>query len=96
MTELTIEDCTAGESWGCHFRMHTFVNKEGKPINTTNLAIGQPVKNATPGIYEGFGVIQKRDVEKRLVEIWDTELKRTWIVSWNDCWNIDRVEWQES
>lgn len=95
MTTLTIEDCTAGESWGCRFRAHTFVDSEGKPVSTKNLQIGQPVKNGKPGIYEGFGIIQKRDNEKRLVELWDNSADRTWVVSWQDCWDIDRIEWQD-
>lgn len=93
---MTIEDCVAGESWGCKFRVHTFVNSKGQPVNTANLQIGQPVRGGKPGIYEGFGIIQKRDTHKRLVELWDDTVKRTWIVSWQDCWDCDRVEWHKS
>ena len=92
----TIADCTAGESWGCRFRVQTFVDSKGQPVNTTNLAIGQPVKGGKPGQYEGFGIIQKRDVQKQLVELWDESAKRTWTLSWQDCWDIDRIEWQDS
>lgn len=93
---MNIEDCTAGESWACRFRVHTFVNSRGEPVNTTDLKIGQPVPGGKPGIYEGTGVIQKRDRDKRLVELWDSAAQRTWIVSWQDCWDCDRVEWQAS
>lgn len=96
MNAYTIENCTAGESWGCRFRIHTFVDSQGQPVNTQNLAVGQPVRDGKPGIYEGFGIIQKRDREKQLVELWDNSAGRTWIVSWQDCWDCDRVEWSES
>ena len=93
--ELTIDTITAGESWACRFRVQTFVNSQGKPVDTTNLQIGEPVKDAEPGYYEGLGVIQIRDTANKLVELWDQTEQRTWVVSWRDCWDIDRVEWNE-
>lgn len=95
MTEYTIESIVAGESWGCQFRVHTFVDKDGQPIDTTNLQVGQPVVGGEPGYYENFGVIQTRDTRKRLVEVYDPKQERTWIVGWDDVWAVDRVEWRD-
>lgn len=96
MSEHTIESITAGESWGCRFRTQTFVNSQGQPIDTRNLQVGQPVKDGAPGWYEGFGVIQTRDTARKLVEVYDREHDRTWIVGWNDCWDIDAIEWVDT
>jgi hypothetical protein len=57
------------------------------------MAVGEPVKHGEPGWYEGFGVIQTRDRSRKLVEVYDREYDRTWIVGWDDCWDIDSVEW---
>jgi hypothetical protein len=89
----TIDTITVGLSWGCRFRTQTFVNPEGHPIDTRNLQVGEPVKDGTPGWYEGFGVIQTRDTSRKLVEVYDQTYDRTWVVSWNDCWDIDEIEW---
>lgn len=95
MTDIAIKDITVGESWACRFRVHTFVTEDNKPVDTRDLSVGETVKDGAPGYYEGTGVIQTRDCQKKLVELWDTELERTWIVGWDDCWDIDHVEWSE-
>jgi hypothetical protein len=90
---MNIEDITAGESWACHFRVKTFISEDGKPVDTRDIQIGDPVPG-TPGMYEGFGLIAKRDTAKELVEIEDLNVEnKTWIVSWNDCWAVDRAEY---
>ena len=92
---MKIENIKAGESWGCRFRVRTFVDDEGKPVDTTNIQIGDTVPGK-PGDYEGFGVIAKRDNEKQLVEIIDQDMEdKTWVVHWNDCWAVDRVEFAD-
>lgn len=92
---MDIKDLTVGESWACRFRTRTFINEQGEPVNTRNLNPGDSV-DGEPGDYEGFGAIAKRDNEKRLVEIVDLEHDGfTWVVSWDDCWDIDTVEWVE-
>jgi len=49
------------------------------------------------GDYEGFGFIRTRDTAQRLFEVEDTtKTRRTWIVSWDDCRDIDLVEWVET
>ena len=91
---ITMQDITAGESWGCRFRVRTLVSPEGKPVDTRNVAPGTKV-NGEPGFWESVGSIEIRDVDNRLVQIVDHELNRTWTVSWDDCWDIDRVEYTE-
>lgn len=92
---MDIKDLTAGESWACRFRTRTFVNEQGNPVSTRNLNPGDSV-DGEPGDYEGFGAIAKRDCEKNLVEIVDLEHEGfTWVVSWDDCWAVDTIEWVE-
>ena len=96
MKDHTIESITAGESWACRFRVQTFVDAQGQPVDTRNLQIGEAVKDAEPGWYEGVGVVQVRDRNHKLVELWDRDLDRTWVVGWDDCWDIDTVEWLDA
>lgn len=91
---MEIKDIEPGHSYACKFKVHTFVNEKGKPVDTRNIQIGEKVPGE-PGEYVGFGVIQIRDTQNRLVELWDTELNREWTVPWNDCWDVDSVEWNE-
>lgn len=96
MSEYTMETITTGESWACKFKVKTFVTEDGKLFDTRNINIGEPIKGAAPGEYTSVGVIVKRDTSRRLVEVVDTaEENRTWVVSWDDCWDIDTVEWKE-
>ena len=93
---MEIENITAGESWACKFRTRTFVNEDGKPVSTKHLQPGDRVPGK-PGDYEGFGVITIRDTQRRLVEILDQNIPdQSWVVSWDDCWDIDRVEWVDN
>lgn len=87
-------DIKPGTSYAAEFRVNTWIDENGKPVNTQNLLPGAKV-NGTPGIYKGFGIITKRDKTNKLFEIWDTTHQRTWRVSWNDTENIDLIEWQE-
>jgi hypothetical protein len=90
---MQVEDIVAGESWGCRFRVRTFVDKEGKPVNTRNTPLGAKVPGE-PGVYEAWGVIRKRDAKNRLLEIEDQIITgRVWNVKWDDVWEIDRVEY---
>ncbi len=92
---MQMQDITAGESWGCRFRVRTFVNEQGIPVDTRFIPPGSKVPG-NPGDYEGVGSISKRDINNRLVEIVDHKIpNRTWTVKWDDCWDIDRVEYAE-
>jgi hypothetical protein len=88
MYEMT--EIETGKSYACRFRVTTVLDESGSPAS--------PITGADPnraGKYEGLGVIKKRDLEQRLVELEDTDSRLSFIVSWDDCWDIDDVEWQE-
>jgi len=44
---------------------------------------------------ELFGVIKTRDTERELAEIVDLETDTVYAVRWEDCWDIDEVEWRD-
>ena len=87
---MEIKDIVVGESYACKFRATVMLDELGRPA--PNLS---DVPLAGPGEYTGLGVIKIRDVEQRLVELEDTETKRTFVVAWEDCWDVDTVEWQD-
>lgn len=86
----SMEDVTPGEAYACKFRATIMLDQLGRPA--PNLS---DVPLAGPGEYEGLGVIKIRDSAQRLVELEDTTSKRTFVVAWEDCWDIDTVEWQD-
>lgn len=88
MSELTPYDITAGEPWGCRYRVTRMLDKDGKPVK--NLQIGEAA--AGPGEVEGVGIIKTRDVEKELLELVDIETQEVFVVSFANVWNIDTVE----
>ena len=90
---MKIEDIPAGESWACRFRTTTFVDAEGEPV-TANLQLGQ-AHPGEPKVYEGIGIIQVRDVEQRRVQLQDTTSLRQFTVNFDDCWDVDTIEWTE-
>lgn len=92
---MQIEDITTGESWGCKFKVRTFIDEQGQPVNTKNIPLGGKVPG-NPGWYESVGSIALRDAKNKLVEVIDHQLPdRKWTVNWADCWDIDRVEYSE-
>ena len=91
---MQIKDIEPGKSYACRFKVYTFIDENKKPVDTRNLNLGEKVPGL-PGTYEGFGIIQIRDNDNELVELWDTDLNREWTVSWKDCWDVDVVEWKE-
>lgn len=90
---MQIEDIPAGESWACRFRTTTFVDANGVPMNP-NLQLGQ-AHPGLPGVYEGIGVIQVRDTANRRVQLQDVESMQQYTVSFDDCWDVDTIEWTE-
>lgn len=80
-------DLEEGKSYACKYKVETFLGDNNLPATPDN-----PVSNA--GTYEGLGVIIKRDLEQKLVELEDVENKLIFVVDWKDCWDIDDVIWE--
>jgi len=89
-----IADITVGESWACEFTTTTFLDEHGVPISR-NLQLGESHPGA-PGEYTGVGVIQVRDTTNRTVQLQDTQTQQTFVVSWDNIRNVDRVEWRNT
>lgn len=85
---IKIEDITPGNSYACKFRTSTMLDELGRPA--PNLS-DTPLKGV--GIYESFGVLTQRDTEKRLVKVQDENSKKEFVVSFDDIWDVDEVEW---
>jgi len=84
-----IEDIEPGKSYGCKFKVTTMLDIYDRPNGLSDT----PLKG--PGKYEGFGVIQVRDMDSRLVELYDTSYRKSFRVSFDDIWDIDDVEYVE-
>lgn len=87
---IDILDITPGESYACKFRVETMLDTLGRPA--PNLS-DTPLKG--PGIYESIGILMQRDVEQRLVKLQDEKSRKEFVVSFDDIWDIDTVEWQD-
>ena len=85
---MKIEDIEVGKSYGCKFKVTTMLDTMGRPA--PNLS-DVPLKG--PGEYEGFGVIQVRDTNSRMVELYDTKSRKTFKVDFDNIWDIDEVEY---
>lgn len=91
---MKIEDIPVGESWACRFRTTTFLDENQKPVESQNLQLGQ-AHPGVPGEYESIGVIQVRDRENKRVQLQCVETLKQFTVAFEDCWDIDTIEWQE-
>jgi hypothetical protein len=89
---MQIGDIPAGTSWGCRFKTTTFLDDQGNPVEANNLALGQ-AHPGKPGVYESIGVIQVRDLENNRVQLQDVESLKQFTVNFDDCWDIDTIEW---
>lgn len=85
-----IEDITAGKSYGCRFRVTTMLDTNGRPYGFSDAPA------VAPGEYEGFGVIQKRDLKSGFVEIYDTSARKMFRVGFDNIWDIDDVEYVDN
>ena len=88
---IKIEDVKPGQSYACKFRVETMLDDMGRPA--PNLS-DQPLKGK--GLYEGLGVLVSRDMNTRLVELEDEKSKKKFVVSFDDIWDIDTVEWVDA
>jgi len=82
-----IEDIIPGNSYGCMFRVTTMLDELNRPAGLSDT----PLKG--PGKYEGFGILQSRDLDQRLVELYDEKSRKMFVVSFDDIWDVDDIEW---
>lgn len=85
---IDIQDVIPGESYACKFKVKIMLDSLGRPA--PNLS-DTPLQGE--GEYEGFGVLKQRDLEQRLVVVYDESSKRDFIVSFDDIWDVDTVDW---
>ena len=87
---IDIEDVVPGQSYACKFKVKTMLDNLGRPA--PNLS-DQPLKG--PGLYEGLGILLARDLDTRLVKLQDEKSKKEFVVSFDDIWDVDTVDWVE-
>ena len=87
---IDIQDITPGESYACKFRVETMLDEFGRLPGLSDT----PLEGV--GTYEGVGVLMQRDVEQRLVKLQDEKSRREFVVSFDDIWDIDTVEWSSA
>ena len=85
-----IEDIETGKSYGCKFKVTTMLDIHGRPPGLSDTPL------AGPGEYEGFGVIQVRDSNSKLVEVYYTNARKTFRVGFDSIWDIDDVEYVDN
>ena len=85
---IKIEDIVPGNSYGCKFKVKTMLDTLGRPA--PNLS-DTPLKGE--GMYEGIGVLMQRDSNQRLVKLQDDKSKKEFVVSFDDIWDIDTIDW---
>tara|TARA_A100001035_G_scaffold274418_1_gene266362 strand:- start:1435 stop:1707 length:273 start_codon:yes stop_codon:yes gene_type:complete len=87
---IKIEDVKPGQSYACKFRVETMLDEFGRIPGLSDT----PLKGV--GTYEGLGVLVSRDMNTRLVELEDEKSKKKFVVSFDDIWDIDTVEWVDA
>jgi len=86
---VNLEDIEPGKSYACRFEVACLLDATGTPL-------ADMVEGARPGVYKGLGVIVMRDSENRLVRVRDVEhADHEYVVSWENCWDVDEVEWSD-
>lgn len=87
---IDIQDVTPGASYACKFRVETMLDEFGRPPGLSDT----PLKGV--GTYEGVGVLLQRDLDQRLVKLQDEKSRREFVVSFDDIWDIDTVDWVDA
>ncbi len=86
---MQIQDLTPGNSYACRFRTQTTLDDQGQPAPN----LRRPTQGT--GEYTGLGVIMQRDTAQQLVRLRDVASDEVFVVAWQDCWDVDTVEWKE-
>lgn len=90
---MTPHDIKPGRSYACYYTLRDIpLDEFDRPGGLYSLA-DLPIKRT--GDWEGFGVIQTRDTEQQLLEVFDTTLKRTFVVAYADVRDIDTAEYAD-
>ena len=84
---IDIENIIPGNSYACKFRVETMLDTFGRIPGLSDT----PLKGV--GTYEGIGILMQRDVEQRLVKLKDEKSSKEFVVSFDDIWDIDTIEW---
>tara|TARA_B100000212_G_scaffold341922_1_gene326614 strand:- start:574 stop:846 length:273 start_codon:yes stop_codon:yes gene_type:complete len=85
---IKIEDITPGKSYACKFKTETMLDTYGRIPGLSDT----PLKGV--GTYEGLGILMQRDSDQRLVKLQDEKSKKEFVVSFDDIWDVDEVEWE--
>ena len=85
---IKIEDITPGKSYACKFKTETMLDTCGRIPGLSDT----PLKGV--GTYEGLGILMQRDSDQRLVKLQDEKSKKEFVVSFDDIWDVDEVEWE--
>ena len=86
---IKIEDITPGKSYACKFKTETMLDTYGRIPGLSDT----PLKGV--GTYEGLGILIQRDSDQRLVKLQDEKSKKEFVVSFDDIWDVDEVEWED-
>ena len=86
---IKIEDITPGKSYACKFRVRTLLDSFGRIPGLSDTPL------AGEGNYEGLGILMQRDSDQRLVKLQDEKSKKEFVVSFDDIWDVDEVEWED-
>jgi hypothetical protein len=86
---IKIEDITPGKSYACKFKVETMLDTYGRVPGLSDT----PLKGV--GTYEGLGILVQRDSDQRLVKLQDEKSKKEFVVSFDDIWDVDEVEWED-
>jgi hypothetical protein len=86
---IKIEDITPGKSYACKFKVETMLDTFGRVPGLSDT----PLKGV--GTYEGLGILMQRDSDQRLVKLQDEKSKKEFVVSFDDIWDVDEVEWED-
>jgi|TARA_B100001094_G_C18142159_1_gene778518 hypothetical protein len=86
---MKIEDIEVGKSYACKFKTETMVDTFGRIPGLSDTPL------AGVKMYEGLGILVQRDTEKRLVKVQDEKSSKEFVVSFDDIWDVDEVEWTD-
>ena len=80
---IKAEDIKPGKSYACKFKVETMLDIHGRLPGLSDT----PLKG--PGLYEGLGVIQIRDMKSKHVQLKDEKSGKEFIVPFEQIWDID-------